>query len=87
LKNKSGVQNPFKKTGRNPKSHMSRTKKNNKMKTYSVISESSMWSIEKLKRKVEIILNEKTKDGYEVVSVAFGLNIWWIPTAYITLSK
>ncbi len=46
-----------------------------------------MWSTEKLKRKVEIILNEKTKDGYEVVSVAFGLNIWWIPTAYITLSK
>jgi len=57
------------------------------MKTYSIISESSMWSTEKLKRKVEIILNEKTKDGYEVVSVAFGLNIWWIPTAYITLSK
>ena len=57
------------------------------MKTYSVISESSMWSTEKLKRKVEIILNEKTKDGYEVVSVAFGLNIRWIPTAYIALSK
>ena len=57
------------------------------MKTYSVISESSMWSTAKLKEKVEKILNEKTKDGYEVVSVAFGLNIWWIPTAYITLSK
>ena len=57
------------------------------MKTYSVISESSMWSTAKLKRKVEIILNEKSKDGYEIVSVAFGLNIWWIPTAYITLSK
>ena len=46
-----------------------------------------MWSTTKLKEKVERILNEKTKDGYEVVSVAFGLNIWWIPTAYITLSK
>ena len=46
-----------------------------------------MWSTAKLKRKVEIILNEKSKDGYEIVSVAFGLNIWWIPTAYITLSK
>jgi hypothetical protein len=57
------------------------------MKTYSVISESSMWSTAKLKEKVEKILNEKTKDGYEVVSVAFGLNIWWIPTAYITLRK
>jgi hypothetical protein len=60
---------------------------NNKMKTYSVISESSMWSTAKLKQQVEKILNEKTQDGYEVVSVAFGLNIWWIPTAYITLRK
>lgn len=46
-----------------------------------------MWSTTELKRKVEIILNEKTRDGYEVVSVAFGVNIWWIPTAFITLSK
>ena len=57
------------------------------MKTYSIFSESSMWSTTKLKQKVEKILNEKTKEGYEVVSVAFGVNIWWIPTAYITLSK
>jgi hypothetical protein len=57
------------------------------MKKYSIISESSMWSTAKLKQKVEIILNEKINDGYEVVSVAFGTNIWWIPTAYITLSK
>jgi hypothetical protein len=46
-----------------------------------------MWSTAKLKQQVEKILNEKTQDGYEVVSVAFGLNIWWIPTAYITLRK
>jgi hypothetical protein len=57
------------------------------MKTYFVISTSSMWSTSELKRKVEIILNEKTKDGFEVVSVAFGVNKWWIPTAYITLCK
>jgi hypothetical protein len=57
------------------------------MKTFFVISTSSMWSTSELKRKVEIILNEKTKEGFEVVSVAFGVNIWWIPTAYITLSK
>lgn len=57
------------------------------MKTYIVLSESSMWSTSKLKQNVERILNEKTKEGWEVVSVAFGINIWWIPTAYITLSK
>lgn len=59
----------------------------NKMKNYSVLSTSSMWSTKKLKLAVEKILNEKTNEGYEVVSVAFGLNIWWIPTAYITLLK
>jgi hypothetical protein len=57
------------------------------MKTYTVISESSMWSTKKLKRNVETVLNEKTKEGFEVVSVAFGFNTWWVPTAYITLSK
>jgi hypothetical protein len=57
------------------------------MKTYSVISVSSMWSTKTLKLEVEKTLNEKTRDGYEVVSVAFGLNVWWIATAYITLSK
>lgn len=54
---------------------------------YSVISESSMWSTDTLKQKVERILNEKTRDGYEIVSVAFGVNIWWLPTAFITLRK
>lgn len=44
--------------------------------TYSIIKESTMWSTDSLKQKVEKILNEKTKDGYEVVTVAFGLNMW-----------
>ena len=46
-----------------------------------------MWSTNSLKREVEQILNEKTREGYEVVSVAFGINLWALPTAYITLSK
>lgn len=54
---------------------------------YSVISESSMWSTDTLKQKIERILNEKTRDGYEIVSVAFGVNMWWLPTAFITLRK
>ncbi len=55
--------------------------------TYTIIKESTMWSTNSLKRKVEEILNEKTKEGYEVVTVAFGLNMWWMPTAFITLRK
>ena len=57
------------------------------MKTYTIISESSMWSTAKLKSRVELVLNEKTQEGYEIVSVAFGLNVVWVPTAYITLKK
>lgn len=55
--------------------------------TYTIIKESAMWSTNSLNRKVEKILNEKTKEGYEVVTVAFGLNMWWMPTAFITLRK
>jgi translation elongation factor EF-1beta len=57
------------------------------MKTYSIIEESTMWSTKSLKEKVEKILNEKTKEGYKIVTVAFGLNIWWMPTAFITVCK
>ena len=55
--------------------------------TYTIIKQSTMWSTNSLKSKVEEILNEKTKEGYEVVTVAFGLNMWWMPTAFSTLRK
>jgi len=46
-----------------------------------------MWSTSLLTKKVEQILNRKTMEGYEIVTVAFGVNIWWTPTAYITICK
>lgn len=55
--------------------------------TYSIIKKSTMWSTNTLVKEVETILNEKTAAGYEIVTVAFGLNLWWMPTAYITLKK
>ncbi len=57
------------------------------MKTYKVISESSMWSTEKLQQRTERLLNEATQAGYEVISVSFGHNIWGVLTAYVTLCK
>lgn len=57
------------------------------MKNYSVITLSSMWSTNRLKSDVEMLLNEKSAKGYEIVSVAYGLNMWWVPTAFITLRK
>ena len=57
------------------------------MKTYSVIKVFSMWSTTLLAKKVELILNEKSKDGYEIITVSFGINMFWLPTAYITVCK
>ncbi|SHK10182.1 hypothetical protein SAMN05444280_1685 [Tangfeifania diversioriginum] len=57
------------------------------MKTYKVIKLSTAWSTSKLTERVEKFLNEKEKDGYEIISVAFGVNLWWLPTAFITICK
>lgn len=57
------------------------------MKNYSIIKRSTMWSTKGLKNDVERLLNEKTTEGYEVESVAFGVNLWWMPTAFITVCK
>ena len=46
------------------------------MKNYSIIKLSTMWSTDGLKNDVENLLNEKTTQGYEIVSVAFGVNLW-----------
>ena len=56
------------------------------MKIYKVISESSMWSSEKLQQKTERLLTDASRAGYEVVSVSFGHNIWGVLTAYVTLA-
>jgi hypothetical protein len=57
------------------------------MKKYKIIKRSTMWSTSALTADVEQLLNEKTQDGYEIVTVAFGINIWMMPTAYITICK
>lgn len=57
------------------------------MKEFRVVKISEMWSTTRLTRKVERELTKLTNEGYEIISVAFGVNIWWIPTAFITTSK
>ena len=54
---------------------------------YYVIKISAKWSTDSLKKSVENTLNQKTQEGFEVVSVAFGVNMWWMPTAFITFSR
>jgi hypothetical protein len=57
------------------------------MKNFVVMTASSMWSTKKLTNEVEKILNQKASEGYELVSISVGVNIWWAPTAYMTFSK
>ena len=57
------------------------------MKTYRVIKHSTMWSTESLTEKVEQTLNEKVDEGWEIVTVSFGTNLWYMPTAFITIAK
>ena len=47
------------------------------MKKYEVIKISEMWSTDNLRKKVENLLNLKTSEGYEIVAVAFGVNLWY----------
>lgn len=51
-----------------------------------MIKISTMWSTTQLIRDVEKILNTKSKEGFEIVTVAFGINLLYLPTAFITLS-
>ncbi len=45
------------------------------MKKYEVIKMTEMWSIENLRKKVEVLVNKKSKEAYDVVTVAFGINL------------
>ncbi len=57
------------------------------MKQFRVFKISNMWSTSSLTRDVENELKKLTNEGFEIISVSFGFNIWWIPTAFITTSK
>jgi hypothetical protein len=56
-------------------------------KEFKVIKFSTMWSTSTLTNKVEKELHKKSEEGWEIISVAFGVNLWWMPTAFISLSK
>ncbi len=57
------------------------------MKNHKIIKISEMWSTENLRKKVELLINQKSKEGYEIVTVSFGMNLWYAPTAFITIAK
>ena len=57
------------------------------MKQFRVFKISNTWSTEKLIKDVENELKQITNEGYDIISVSFGVNIWWLPTAFITTSR
>ncbi|MDR0232536.1 MAG: hypothetical protein LBI82_10510 [Dysgonamonadaceae bacterium] len=57
------------------------------MEQFKVIKISNAWSTYRLTRNVEKSLQQLTVEGYEILSVSFGVNHWWIPTAFITVRK
>ncbi len=57
------------------------------MKIFKVKKYSTTWSTSGLTEKGEVELAKFTKEGWDIVSVAFGVNLWWMPTAFITISK
>ncbi|GAA4273257.1 DUF4177 domain-containing protein [Aquimarina gracilis] len=57
-------------------------------KQYKVLKRSNMWSTEKLRKEVEDTLNKVSKEGWEIVSVAFGSSSSsGMSTAMITICK
>ena len=57
------------------------------MKQFRVFKISNSWSTARLIKDVENELKQITNEGYDIISVSFGVNIWWLPTAFITTSR
>ena len=57
------------------------------MKNYSIINLSSWWSPDQLRNDVEKIINEKAKQGYEIISVSFDNSSSFIYQCFITICK
>lgn len=57
------------------------------MKQFRVFKISNMWSTARLIKDVENELKQIKNDGYDIISVSYRFNIWWIPTAFLTTSR
>jgi hypothetical protein len=57
------------------------------MKQFRIFKYSNVWSSVTLRREVENEINNLSNDGYEIVSVSFGFNMWFVPTAFVTVSR
>jgi hypothetical protein len=57
------------------------------MSRYRIFKYSHGFSTDKLTRNVEDRLQDLEDEGYEIISVAFGTNLLYVPTAFITVRQ
>ncbi len=57
------------------------------MKEYQIIRVSNFWSTKTLREETQALINQKSAEGWEVVSVSFGVTIWLVLSFYVTLSR
>ena len=56
------------------------------MKDYNVIKLNSWWSPDQLRNDAERLINEKAKQGYEIISVSFD-TVGFVYKCFITICK
>ena len=57
------------------------------MKEYRIMHVSNFWSTKTLHKDAQKLINEKSGEGWEVVSVSFSVTTWLVFSSYIILSK
>ncbi len=57
------------------------------MKKFKIIRVSDWWSTSSLMKKAKNVANQKSQEGYEIVSISFGFSVQMIESAYITITK
>lgn len=57
------------------------------MKKFEIIRVSDWWSTDSLMKKAENVANQKSQEGYEIVSISFGISVGMIVSAYITITR
>ena len=57
------------------------------MKQYQIFHVSGTWSGSKMMAEAEKLINQKSADGWELISVQQGFTMWLTLCMYVTMSK
>jgi|GEM_PF-964327 len=51
-----------------------------------IVTVSDCWTTKRLMQKAKNKMNEKVEEGWRIISVSIGYDIWFRPTAFITIA-